>query len=231
MKELREEVYQDFHARVQKEFIKMQEDIFEKEMMPFCEKVVSESMQNLLQKLDRVAKTQKSETNRSRVEAEKAEKDNSQVLQALQELSNKIVQSHEMPKPPEIARELSMGDTQPAFQLKIDKMNSTDVNIKNPFSQESDLLSELDPPVRSSSINSSMIISTTSLLDGTGLQEEQKEATLTPSFNSPVIQVVPKDKIHLAAKHLWPISQSNNIEMINQAFSNQRLMFFIAKLI
>ena len=48
MKELREEVYQDFHARVQKEFIKMQEDIFEKEMMPFCEKVVSESMQNLL---------------------------------------------------------------------------------------------------------------------------------------------------------------------------------------
>ncbi len=99
-----------------------------------------------------------------------------------------------------------MGDTQPAFQLKIDKMNSTDVNIKNPFSQESDLMSDLDPPVRSSSINSSMIISSTSLLDGTGLQEEQKEATLTPSFNSPVIQAVPKDKIHLAAKHLWPIS-------------------------
>ena len=114
------------------------------------------------------------------------------------------------------------------FSLKVDRLNSTDAGIK--FG-DSELLTELDPPVRSSSINSSMIINSTSLLDNTGLVEEQKDATMTPSFNSPVIQAIPKDKIHQAAKHLWPISQSNNIEMINQAFANQKLMFFIAKLI
>ena len=57
-------------------------------MMPFCEKVVSESMHNLLKRLDKVVKTTKSETDKSWVEADK---DNSSVLLALKELSNKIV--------------------------------------------------------------------------------------------------------------------------------------------